>query len=127
LNERANTSIISSERRNNMLNQIVIVGRLVRDPELRETEAGKKVTNITLAVPRSYKNTNGEYETDFIDCVLWTGIAENTSEYCKKGDLLGVKGRVQTRVFETEDDKKRHVTEVVAEKVTFLSPKRADE
>jgi single-strand DNA-binding protein len=127
LNEKLNTSIISSERRNNMLNQIVIVGRLVRDPELRETEAGKKVTNITLAVPRSYKNTNGEYETDFIDCVLWTGIAENTSEYCKKGDLLGVKGRVQTRVFETEDDKKRHVTEVVAEKVTFLSPKRADE
>jgi len=127
LNEISNKSIISSERRNNMLNQIVIVGRLVRDPELRETEAGKKVTNITLAVPRSYKNTNGEYETDFIDCVLWTGIAENTSEYCKKGDLLGVKGRVQTRVYETEDDKKRHVTEVVAEKVTFLSPKRADE
>lgn len=110
-----------------MLNQIVIVGRLVRDPELRETEGGKKVTNITLAVPRSYKNTNGEYETDYIDCVLWTGIAENTSEYCKRGDLLGVKGRVQTRVFETEDEKKRHVTEVVAEKVTFLSPKKTDE
>ena len=72
-----------------MLNQIVIVGRLVRDPELRQTENGKKVTNITLAVPRSYKNTNGEYETDYIDCVLWTGIAENTSENCKRGDLLG--------------------------------------
>ena len=56
-----------------MLNQIVIVGRLVRDPELRETDGGKKVTNITLAVPRSYKNVNGEYETDYIDCVLWTG------------------------------------------------------
>ena len=78
-----------------MLNQIVIVGRLVKDPELRQTEGGKKVTNITLAVPRSYKNSNGEYETDFIDCVLWTGIAENTSEYCKRGDILGVKGRVQ--------------------------------
>ena len=104
-----------------MLNQIVIVGRLVRDPELRQTEGGKKVTNITLAVPRSYKNSNGEYETDFIDCVLWTGIAENTSEYCKRGDILGVKGRVQTRAFET-DEKKRYVTEVVAEKVSFLSP-----
>lgn len=107
-----------------MLNQIVIVGRLVRDPELRQSEAGKKVTNITLAVPRSYKNSSGEYETDFIDCVLWTGIAENTTEYCKRGDILGVKGRVQTRVFETEDEKKKYVTEVVAEKVTFLSSKR---
>jgi len=104
-----------------MLNQIVIVGRLVRDPELRQTEGGKKVTNITLAVPRSYKNSSGEYETDFIDCVLWTGIAENTTEYCKRGDILGVKGRVQTRTFE-QDEKKRYVTEVVAEKVSFLSP-----
>ena len=104
-----------------MLNQIVIVGRLVRDPELRETDGGKKVTNITLAVPRSYKNLNGEYETDYIDCVLWTGIAENTTEYCKKGDILGLKGRVQTRIYKT-DEKKKYVTEVVAEKVTFLSP-----
>ncbi|MDD3995291.1 MAG: single-stranded DNA-binding protein [Bacilli bacterium] len=109
-----------------MLNQIVIVGRLVRDPELRETENGKKITNVTLAVPRSYKNSKGEYETDFIDCVLWTGIAENTVEYCKKGDLLGIKGRVQTRIYETEDDKRRHVTEVVAEKVTFLSSKKEE-
>jgi len=107
-----------------MLNQIVIVGRLVRDPELRETDGGKKVTNITLAVPRSYKNVNGEYETDYIDCVLWTGIAENTSEYCRRGDILGVKGRVQTRTYEMENEKKRFVTEVVAEKVSFLSPAR---
>ena len=108
-----------------MLNQIVIVGRSVRNPELRETEGGKKVTNITLAVPRSYKNINGEYETDYIDCALWTGIAENTSEYCKKGDILGLKGRVQTRAYEI-DDKKKYVTEVVAEKVTFLSPPHRD-
>lgn len=105
-----------------MLNQIVIVGRLVKDPELKETEKGKKVTNITLAVPRSYKNVNGEYDTDFIDCVLWTGVAENTAEYCKKGDLLGVKGRVQSRTYEKEEEK-RYVTEVVAEKVTFLTNK----
>ena len=109
-----------------MLNQIVIVGRLVRDPELRETDNGKKVSNITLAVPRSYKNMAGEYETDYIDCVLWTGIAENTTEYCKRGDLLGIKGRVQTRVFETSDAKKKHITEVVAEKVTFLNSKREE-
>ena len=86
-----------------MLNQTVIVGRLVKDPELRETENGNKVTNITLAVPRSYKNINGEYDTDFISCVLWKGIAENTVEYVKA--LLGIKGRIQTRNYEVEDEK----------------------
>ena len=110
-----------------MLNQTIIVGRIVQEPELRQTDNGRNVTNITLAVPRSYKNSNGEYETDFIDCVLWSGVAESTSEYCKKGDLIGVKGRVQTRKFETEEEKVRLVTEVVAEKVTFLSSKKADE
>ena len=109
-----------------MLNQLVVIGRLTKDPELRQTENGKNVTNITLAVPRSYKNSNGEYETDFIDCVLWSGVAESTSEYCKKGDLIGVKGRVQTRIYE-KDEVKKFATEVVAEKVTFLSSKKADE
>ena len=109
-----------------MLNQIVLVGRLVRDPELKDSEGGKKFTNITLAVPRNYKNQNGEYETDFIDCRLWTGVAENTAEYCKKGDLLGVKGRIETRVYEAEDEKK-YLTEIIAEKVTFLSNKKNDE
>ncbi len=74
-----------------MLNQTVLVGRIVRDPELRETESGNKVTNLTLAVPRSYKNSNGEYDTDFIPCVLWRGVAENVTEYCHKGDLIGNK------------------------------------
>lgn len=102
-----------------MLNQIVLVGRLVKKPELRETEEGKKVSNITLAVPRSYKNAEGAYDTDFIDCVLWNGIAENTAEYVQKGDLIGVKGKIQTN----ETDGKKY-TNVVAEKVTFLSSKR---
>lgn len=110
-----------------MLNQLVVIGRLVRDPELRKTENGKNVTNITLAVPRSYKNPNGEYDTDFIDCVLWSTVAESTTEYCKKGDLLGVKGRIQTRKIETEDEKTKQVTEVVAEKVTFLSSRKQKE
>lgn len=109
-----------------MLNQTVIVGRLVKDPELKETDNGSKVTNITLAVPRSFKNSAGEYETDFISCVLWKGIAENTVEYCKKGDLLGVKGRVQTRSYEDTEEKKHFVMEIVAEKVTFLSSKKED-
>lgn len=110
----------------NILNQTVIVGRIVRDPELRETETGNKITNITLAVPRSFKNVNGEYETDFISCVLWKGVAENVVEYCKKGDLVGVKGHIQTRNIETEDSKKQ-VMEVVAEKVTFLTSKKEEE
>ena len=107
-----------------MLNQTVIVGRLVRDPELRETESGKKVTNITLAVPRSYKNMNGEYDTDFINCVLWSGVAENTTQYVHKGDLLGIKGRAQSREIQLDNDVKKHCVELVAEKVTFLSSKK---
>lgn len=113
--------IVLPERRNIMLNQTVIVGRLVKDPELNQTESGKKVTNITLAVPRSYKNANGEYDTDFITCVLWQGIAENTSEYCRKGDLLGIKGRLQTRKVELDEEYTKTVVEVIAERVTFLS------
>ena len=112
-----------------MLNQTVIVGRLVKDPELYETENGNKVTNITLAVPRSFKNMDGEYDTDFISCVLWKGIAENAVEYCKKGDLLGVKGRIQSKKINLDEETRREVLEVVAEKVTYLSnkPKEAEE
>ena len=110
-----------------MLNHAIIVGRIVRDPELKETDSGSKLSNITLAVPRSFKNSNGEYDTDFINCVLWKGIAENTVEYCKKGDLVGVKGRIQTREYETEEQMKKQITEIVAEKVTFLTSKKTDE
>ena len=108
-----------------MLNQAVLVGRIVREPELKETEKGN-VTNITLAVPRSFKNSNGEYDTDFISCVLWKGVAENTVENSKKGDLVGIKGRIQTRDVELEDETHRKYVEVVAEKVTFLSSKRPE-
>ena len=72
-----------------MLNQVVMVGRLVRNPELRTTESNKNVTTITLAIPRSFKNMNGEYDTDFVDCILWENTAKSTSEYCKKGDIIG--------------------------------------
>ena len=109
-----------------MLNQTVIVGRIVKDPELKETDSGKKVTNITLAVPRSFKNMNGEYETDYIPCVLWKGVAESTTQYCKKGDLVGIKGRIQSRSYETEEEK-RYVGELIAEKVTFLTSKNKEE
>lgn len=109
-----------------MLNQIILVGRLTEDPTTKELENEKSVCNITLAVKRSYKNLYGEYETDFIDCVLWNGIAENTAEYCHKGDIIGVKGRIQTREIEKEDGSKEKKMEIIAEKVTFLSNKKEE-
>lgn len=110
-----------------MLNQVVMVGRLVATPEVKETENGKKYTNATIAVQRSYKNAEGVYETDFVDCTLFDGVATNTAEYCKKGDVIGIKGRIQTRDVELEDETHKKYVEVIAEKVTFLSSKKADE
>ena len=99
-----------------MLNQVIIVGRLVEKPIVEENENEKKVCNITLAVPRSYKNAEGIYETDFIKCTLWNSVAENTVEYCGRGDLIGVKGRLQCLVG--------NELQVVVEKVSFLSSGR---
>lgn len=104
-----------------MVNQIVLVGRIARAPETRTTETGKKYATLTLAVPRNYKNINGEYETDFLDCTLWSAVAESTSEYCQTGDMIGVKGRIQSRIIDTPEGVKRRKTEIVAEKVTFLT------
>jgi single-strand DNA-binding protein len=110
-----------------MLNQVVIAGRLVSDPEIVTTENNKKRTFVTVAVPRSYKNVNGTYDTDFIRCILWGGIAESTCEYCQKGDIVGVKGRLQTSSYEKEDGEKVYVTDVIAEKVSFLSSKKEND
>lgn len=110
-----------------MLNQVVIAGRLTGDPVVEEVEGGKKVSSITVAVPRSYKNVDGTYDTDFIKCTLWGGIAENTAEYCKKGDIVGVKGRIQTSSYETDSGEKRYVMEIVAEKISFLSSRKVDD
>ena len=108
-----------------ILNQVVLVGRIVRDPELHEGEDYKS-TLLTLAIPRSFKNVNGEYDTDFITCTIWRGIAENVCEYCHKGDLVGVKGHLQTSNYE-KDDVKVYKLEVIAEKITFLSTKKEAE
>lgn len=110
-----------------MLNQLVIAGRLVADPEIKKSENGKSYTNMTIAVPRSYKNADGEYDTDFVDCILWGGVAENTAEYCHKGDIVGIKGRIQTNTYETESGEKKKSTQIVAEKVTFLSSSKNNE
>ena len=104
-----------------MLNQVILVGRLVRTPELILTDTGKKRSIATLAVNRGFKNLNGEYDTDFLDCTLWTNIAENTAEYCKTGDIIGVKGRLQTRLIDNEDGTKYKKMEIIADSVTFLS------
>ena len=110
-----------------MLNQAVLVGRLTKDLEVKEMENGKKISSITLAVSRCFKNENGEYDTDFVDVVLWNSIAESTAQYCKKGDIVGIKGRIQTRDVEFEDGSQRKVIEIIAEKITFLSNKKSDE
>ena len=101
-----------------MLNQVVIVGRLVEKPILEANQNGKKVCIITLAVPRSFKNDEGIYDTDFIKCTLWNGVAENTVEYCGRGDLIGVKGRLECLCGSE--------LQVVAEKVTFLASKKVE-
>ena len=108
-----------------MLNQIILVGRLTRDITVNKSENGVKVCTISLAIPRSFKNSDGTYDTDFIDCVAFDSIAENTREYCSKGDIVGVKGRVQSRVVES-GDKKESVMEIICEKITFLSSKPKD-
>lgn len=97
-----------------MLNQITVVGRLAQDLEIKELENGVKTCVITLAVPRSFKNVDGEYDTDFVPCTLLGNVAENTAELCKKGDVVGVRGRVQSNDSQIE---------LIAEKVTFLSSK----
>lgn len=109
-----------------MLNQVVLVGRLTKDPEIVESKNGKKVANITLAVQRTFKNAEGIYETDFVNCVLWEAIASNTCTYCHSGDIVGVKGRLQVSSYEDKEGKNKYVTEVIAEKVTFLSNKKED-
>ena len=115
-----------------MLNQLVLVGRLVKKPELKESENKAKYAYITLAVPRSFKNINGEYDTDFVDCILWDAAATNTVEYCDKGDIIGIRGRIQTRYIEkpkekNKDVQKEKVVEIICERVTFLSTRKSDE
>ncbi|HEM0638154.1 TPA: single-stranded DNA-binding protein [Listeria monocytogenes] len=106
-----------------MMNRVVLVGRLTKDPDLRYTPAGVAVATFTLAVNRTFTNQNGEREADFINCVVWRKPAENVANFLKKGSLAGVDGRVQTRNYEGNDGKRVYVTEIVAESVQFLEPK----
>ena len=103
-----------------MINSTGLVGRMVREAELRYTPNNQAVATFTLAVNRDFKNQNGEYEADFINCVIWRQQAENLANWAKKGALIGIVGRIQTRNYENQQGQRVYVTEVVAEKFKLL-------
>ena len=106
-----------------MINNTVLVGRLTKDAELRYTPSNVAVATFTLAVNRTFKNENGEREADFINCVIWRQQAENLASWCKKGALIGVTGRIQTRSYDNQQGQRVYVTEVVAEQFQLLESK----
>lgn len=106
------------------MNQIVLVGRLVSSLKTKE-ENGEKNAKLTLAIPRTFKNNEGLYETDFVDVIVTGAVAENTLNFCKKGDIIGVKGRVQSTTVEKYHTK-INLLEIIGEKVTFLSNKTSE-
>jgi len=105
-----------------MINNVVLVGRLTRDPELRKTQSGVSVVNFTLAVNRTFTDQSGERQADFINCVVWRNQADNLARYMRQGSLIGVEGRIQTSSFESEQGT-RYVTEVLANSIQFLESK----
>lgn len=106
-----------------MLNRIVIVGRLTRDPDLKSTTNGIAVANFTVACERNFAGQDGEKETDFIPVVVWRGLAETCGRYLAKGKMVAVDGRLQIRHYEANDGSKRTIAEIVADNVQFLTPK----
>lgn len=110
-----------------MINSVILIGRLTRDTEIRYTNSEKAVGNFTLAINRRFKNQNGEYETDFIDCVVFGKQAETMAQYTKKGDLIGVEGSIQKKQYEDKEGNKRYATEIMVEKITFLQINKKEE
>ena len=108
------------------MNNVILVGRLASDPTLEEIDENKKRTLIDIAVPRNFKNVDGMYEADFIRCVLWNGIALNTTKYCAKGDAVAVRGRIQTRSYEDQEGNKKYITEVIAQSISFVAPAKKE-
>lgn len=104
-----------------VMNQVVLVGRIAKDIDIQIMPNNKKKTSLILAVSRAYKNSEGYYDTDFIRITLWNGIASNTKEFCHTGDLIGIKGRIQSNSYEDTDGNKKYSTDIIADKVTFLS------
>ena len=108
-----------------MINRVVLVGRMTRDPELRRTPQGDAVTSFTLAVNRNFTSRDGQQQADFINCVVWRKPAENVERYCSKGSLVGVEGRIQTRSYDNQQGQRVYVTEVICDSVQFLEKKAA--
>ena len=106
-----------------MINNVVLVGRLTRDPELRYTPSNVAVATFSLAVNRNFKNQAGDYEADFISCIMWRQQAENFANWLKKGALVGITGRIQTRSYDNQQGQRVYVTEVVAESFQTLEKK----
>ena len=104
-----------------MLNQLILIGRLVRDPEIKILDDGRKVSDISLAVQRAFKNMEGTYDTDFIKITVWEGLASAIEAYCTKGAMIAVKARIQTYKYDLSEDKQMNMLEVIAERITFLS------
>lgn len=109
-----------------MINNLTLVGRLTKDPELKYTGNGTAVATFTLAVNRNFTNQSGEREADFINCVIWRKPAETLANYAKKGVLIGVTGRIQTRSYDNQQGHKVYVTEVIADNFQLLESKKAD-
>lgn len=109
------------------MNKCVMIGRVTKDLELKQTTAGNSVAEFSLAVKRSFKNANGEYESDFFNCVAFSKSAETISRYVNKGDQIGIEGRLQTRNYTNSEGRKIYVTEIIVENFEFLQTKKADE
>ena len=109
------------------MNHVVLIGRLTKDVELRRTNSGKAVASFSLAVNKDFKNEQGSYDADFIDCFVFEGKAETISKYVHKGDRFAVGGQLATRSYETKEGRKVKVTEVKVEKFEFLESKKQTE
>ena len=109
------------------MNKALLVGRLTKDPELRTTPGGMAVTRFTIAISESFTNKNGERETNFINCSAFGRQADNISKYCHKGSMVSAEGRIRTSSYDAQDGTKRYTTEVVCDRVNFLSPKGSSE
>lgn len=109
-----------------MINRVVLVGRLTKDLDLRYTGNGTAVASFTIAVNRQFTNQKGEREADFINCVIWRKPAENMAKYTKKGSLVGLEGRIQTRSYDDKEGKRVYVTEVVVDSFSLLDSKQAN-
>ena len=109
-----------------MLNKVLLMGRLVRDPEMRTTQSGAAVTSITLAVDRDYQSDDGSRETDFIDCVAWKNTASFIEKYFSKGQMMALSGRLQSRNWKDKEGNKRTSWEVIIDSAYFCGDKKSD-